>query len=153
MSEELNGDFRILNARFKDGSAITFKARRQGYGEFAWSESGKPLTLDHPFDDRRCHWTATGRIVRSIAIVVAGQEYWRNDLTTAFTATSANQGSAFQFGDFQAENCGKCEARRESDFRNMREQINGALAGTVEKDLPNVIASLKALPEVLELDA
>ncbi|MGU3389126.1 hypothetical protein [Sphingomonas sp. M1A8_2b] len=153
MSEELNGNFRILNARLRDKSAITFKAHWQGYGDFSWSESGKGATWDHPFDDRRCHWTATGRIVRSIAIVVVGQEYWRDDLTTAFTAASANQGSAFQFGDFQAENCGMCEARRESDFRNMREQINAALDGTIEKDLPNVIASLKALPEVLELDA
>lgn len=152
MSEELNGDFRILKARLKDDSAITFKAQWQGYGDFAWSESGKASTWDHPFDDRTCHWTATGRIVRSIAIVLAGQEYWRDDLTTAFTAASANQGSPFQFGDFQAENCGQCEARRESDFRNMREQINGALAGTMEQDLPYVIASLKALPEVLELD-
>lgn len=150
--EELNNSTRVFRARLQDGSNITYKAQWQGYAEFDTREDGGPSIWTHPIDDRRCHWSASGRIIRSVAVVVGGQDYWNDSLTTAFSQGSQGEGSEFDLTQLRPENCNDCRDRRESDFANMRNRVNGALAGVVEQDLPIVIEGIRGLPGVVEVN-
>ncbi|HEX9947184.1 MAG TPA: hypothetical protein VGA98_06555 [Allosphingosinicella sp.] len=151
-TEELNNSSRVFRARLEDGSQVTYKAMWQGYVDLDTREDGRPSTWDHPFDDRRCHWSANGRIVRSVAVVIAGQEYWNDSLTTAFSQGQQGIGSGLVLTELRPENCNDCRDRRESDFADMRNRVNGALAGIVEADLPEVLEGIRGLPGIVEVN-
>lgn len=152
MSEELNTESRVFRAKLRDGSEITYKAQWVGYLETETREDGHASTWDHPFDDRRCHWSASGRIVRSVAVVVAGREYWDDSLTTAFQQNQQGDGSPFQVAQLRPQNCNDCRDRRNSDFANVRGKVNASLSEVVERDLPAVLEGLRGLPDVLEIN-
>jgi hypothetical protein len=152
MSEELNSDSRIFRAKLSDGTEVTYKAQWTGYVDTSVREDGGPSTWDHPFDDRRCHWTGSGRIVRSVAVVIAGEEYWKDSLTTAFQQTHEGEGSSLLLAGLRGENCNDCRDRRDSDFRDLRARVNGALAGVIQTDLPKVLESIRGLPQVVEVN-
>ncbi|MUZ63214.1 hypothetical protein [Agrobacterium vitis] len=150
-TEQLNSTSKPFRARLSDGSVITYKAMWVGYADFETREDGHASTWENPIDNRRCHWSINGRIVRSVAVVVAGKEYWADELTTAFSELKNNKGSKFVLANLHPENCNDCRDRRDSDFNNMRNTINGALQAIVDQDFPVIIESIKGLPEIVDV--
>lgn len=151
-TENLNETVRTFKAEMKDGSRVTYKVSWQGYMDFDVREDGEPSTWTHPFDDRRCSWSITGRIVRSVAIVIAGQNYIDPRLTQVLYKPVNNVGSSFSLANLHPENCNDCADRRNSDLQDMRSSVNGSLEGTADDDIQNVYKELAGQPEVLHVN-
>jgi hypothetical protein len=149
--EELNSDLRTFQVKFKDGSEVLHKVTWHGVMDAHVEEGGGPATWTHPIDDRRCSWGASGAILRQVAVVIAGQEYVNQKLTAVYNANSENVGSSFVVTNLRPENCNDSQARRDSDFQNMRNTINGMLQKVIQSDLPLVQNAIKQSGEVVEV--
>ena len=151
-TEELAADTRVFRVKFKDDNLITYRVRWAGKLDAWVREDGEPATLLHPWDDRRCFWGATGLVLRQVSVVIAGQDYEKKDLTQIFKAAHAGEGSEFQVTKLRPENCNDCQARRESDFQNIRNAVNDGLQGIINADLEAVKQALRSLSDVVEVD-
>ena len=98
MADALNNETRLFKVEMGDGSNVTYKVVWQGFRDLAWNESGAPSTFSpfHPVDDRQCHWTVTGWIARRVAVEIAGQDYYNDNIEKVFNQNSTGKGSDFQ---------------------------------------------------------
>lgn len=151
MREDLNSDSRTFNVRFRDGSVILHKVVWHGVMDTWVREDGGPSTFTHPFDDRRCSWGASGAILRQVSVVIAGQEYINNNLTAIFNASSENVGASFVLSSLRPENCNDCQDRRNSDFQNMRNTVNGMVQQVMTGDLPVVQNAIRSSENVIDV--
>lgn len=152
MAEALNSVTRLFQGQMQDGTVVTYKAIWQGYRDMAWNESGGPSTLTHPVDNRQCHWTVSGWITRRVAVEIAGQEYFNDNIQRVFNQNKVNQGSDFQVLRLRSENCNDCADRRNSDFDDMANNVNGAIQGTADSDLQSVLADIQGLPGMVQVN-
>ena len=151
-SEELAADTRVFRVKFNDKNVITYRVRWTGKLDGWIREDGEPSTLLHPWDDRRCFWGGTGLVMRQVLVVIAGQDYEKKDLVQVFMAAHVGEGGEFQVLSLRPENCNDCQARRESDFQNIRTAINDGLQGIINADLDTVKQALKSLENVVEVE-
>lgn len=152
MAEALNQEIRLFRAEMNDGSMAAYKATWQGYADMNWHEDGGPSTWTHPVDDRRCSWTVTGYVIRRVGVEIAGQDYWNDIQNKVFDQHQEGQGNAFVLQNLHPENCGDCANRRDSDYRNMKDYINGTLGQVRDGDIDDVIASIQDLPGVVRVN-
>ena len=89
--------------------------------------------------------------MRQVFAVIGGQDYEKRDLITVFKTSHAGEGSSFVLTNLRSENCNDCQARRDSDFQNIRNAVNGSLQATIAADLPTVKAQIAALNDVVEV--
>ena len=150
-SEGLETDTRVFRVRFGDGGIVTFRVEWRGKLDGWVREDGQPATLWHPIDDRRCFWGGTGSIIRQVIAVIGGQDYKKEDLTTVFSAGHAGEGGSFVLTALRPENCNDCQARRDSDFQNIRNAVNSSLQGVLAGDLETVKNQIRALNDVVEV--
>ena len=90
--------------------------------------------------------------MRQVLVVIAGQDYEKKDLVQVFKAAHAGEGGEFKVFELRPENCNDCQARRESDFQNIRDKVNGGLQGIINADLDTVKQALKSLADVVEVE-
>ena len=152
MAEALNQDVRLFKADLQDGSKITYKVAWQGYVDMSVHEDGGPSTWTHPIDDRRCSWNVSGYITRRVAVSIAGQDYWNDQLSTVFNQGHAGEGGAFVVQNLRPENCNDCADRRNSDYGDMKNNVNGSLKSVADSDVQQVITSIKGLPGIVNVN-
>jgi len=150
-TEDLQTDTRVFRVKFGDQSVVTYRVRWSGHMDAWVREDGSPSTWDHPWDDRRCFWSATGYVKRQVMVVVGGQDYMKPDLTTVFTTSHLGEGGSFVLTNLRPENCNDCQPRRDSDFSNVRNAVNGSLQATIGADLETVKSQIRALNDVVEV--
>ncbi len=152
MAEALNQDVRLFKAQTKDGSKVTYKVSWQGYADMNVHEDGGPSTFTHPIDDRRCSWNISGYIMRRVAVVVAGQDYWNDSISKVFDSAHGGEGSPFVLLNLHPENCNDCRDRRDSDYNDMKNRVNGSLKAVADADVQDVIAAIKGLPGMVDVN-
>ena len=153
MPEDLNQTTRTFRASVNDGSVVLYKVAWQGFVNINVHEDGGPSTWTDPIDDRRCSWNISGWITRRVAISIAGQDYWNDTVSKIFNQGHAGEGGAFVLQNLRPENCNDCRDRRDSDYNDMRNTVNGALEGVANSDVEDVIAAIRGLPGVISVNA
>jgi hypothetical protein len=100
-------------------------------------------------DTRQCHWTITSRIARTVSLVNHnGEPFQRTELAVPLSLSFANKGSDFVLLDLAPENCGKAQARYESDLANSRQHIRDSFGPGVAEDFASVLVTMRSWPQV-----
>ena len=104
---------------FGNGDRERYLVRYSGNVDMNVREEGERSTLFHPIDTVRCLWTIYSGVSRDVFMVstsgvrghVKGPEVINQD---AFN----NAGNEFSVGALGPEDCGECQARRDSDLND-----------------------------------
>lgn len=90
--------------------------------------------------------------MRQVMVVIAGQDYEKKDLVQVFKAAHAGEESEFKVLSLHPKNCNDYQARKDSDFQNIRVALEDGLQGIINADLDAVKQALKSLADVVEVE-
>lgn len=153
-TENLQSDSRVFRVQFRDSGIITFRVEYHGSIDAWVREDGGPAVWpSHPIDDRRCFWGATGKIIRSVVAVIGGENYVKKEALEVYTKPMAGEGSSFVVTNLASENCNQAQARRDSDYQNVRNAVNSALQSTIDQDIPKVKTFFQGLNGFVKIEA
>jgi hypothetical protein len=118
-----------------------------------WESGGPAKPLEGKFiDDRQCHWTINGTVIRRVSLAnQSGELFEKKDLATPFESNFKNEGAGFKLLQLSPENCGDADARYQSDLNDSRNALRKNLSLVVKNDMPDVMAVMRTWPKVKEV--
>jgi len=154
--EELAKETKPFQVTYGNGVTERYIVEWRALLDVDKSESGGPAV---PFkgkfvDDRQCHWTVRGSVVRRVFLAnQAGELFEKKDLAVVYDSSSSGEGAHFKLIGLRGENCNDANARFESDVNNGRIATRGNLSQTINQDVARVREAMKSWPSAVKVSA
>lgn len=142
--------------KYSDGTVERYLVKYSAQYDSSWSEDGHPSDLSKGWieDTRKCRWDATSRIERQACLVSrSGQTFCHANLHRIYSQNTTGKGSDFQLTTLHPENCKAAEARRTSDFANVKNNVISVMPEVTNQDRASVVEDFKKMAEVVEVSA